>query len=263
MQGNKVYWQDRSSRAENARKHHEQMLLKYADEIAYSVTETKMYGGQDLMPVYDAEGAVPECIYENAGTDAAFIRAWQQYQGKKIAVLDFASYQSPGGKFMEGSSAQEESLCHVSTLYECLAAKKNYYTWNTQHKNHALYTNRALYVPNVVFDVNGIHAEGNVIACAAPNRSAFVRYNYGKDADEKNHMALESRIRFIKAVAEDNNVDVLILGAFGCGVFGQDQDETAALFKDIFAKTSVSHLIYAVPVGVHPKNAEAFQKIAC
>ena len=41
---------------------------------------------------------------------------------ESICALNFASYKNPGGKFMDGSSAQEECLCHESILYEVLSA---------------------------------------------------------------------------------------------------------------------------------------------
>ena len=50
--------------------------------------------------------------------------AAKDYQGKKIAVLNFANNHSVGGApFSAG--AQEESLCRCSTLYACLGAMKS------------------------------------------------------------------------------------------------------------------------------------------
>lgn len=74
-----------------------------------------------------------------------------QHRDGKTAVLNFASYKNPGGKFMEGSSAQEECLCHASTLYNVLKQFPVYYQWNRVHNNRALYTNRALYSEDVIF----------------------------------------------------------------------------------------------------------------
>ena len=52
---------------------------------------------------------------------------------------------------MEGSSAQEECLCHTSNLYNVLKRFPKYYEWNKKHNNKALYTNRAMYSENVTF----------------------------------------------------------------------------------------------------------------
>ena len=38
-------------------------------------------------------------------------------ENERLAALNFASFKNPGGMYMEGSSAQEESLCHYSILY--------------------------------------------------------------------------------------------------------------------------------------------------
>ena len=81
-------------------------------------------------------------VFCDKDTMSALIDEGHDNPGEKIAVLNFASYQNPGGKFLEGSSAQEESLCHASTLYECLSVQKDYchmgYGASTQEKRKAL-----------------------------------------------------------------------------------------------------------------------------
>ena len=83
--------------------------------------------------------------------DMDSVSAIFQYAENNTAVLNFASYKNPGGMFVNGSKAQEECLCHESFLYNVLKENQNYYNWNNQHKNRALYLNRALYSPNIKF----------------------------------------------------------------------------------------------------------------
>lgn len=54
-------------------------------------------------------------------------------KGLRTAVLNFASSTSPGGGVTRGASAQEESLCRVSTLYPCL---KDGRMWNLFYAPH-------------------------------------------------------------------------------------------------------------------------------
>jgi uncharacterized protein (TIGR02452 family) len=253
------YWHDRAAFAEAAREHHKKMLKTYADQIAESVKGTVVYGGDGKEPEKDGmRETEPSFLFTEQNTVPALYKAAELYPGKKIAVLNFASYQHPGSKYMDGDLGQEESLCRESTLYECLMGCPAFYEWNRQHKNHALYTDRALYVPNVIFGWNGA-VTSDVISIAPPNRTAYARY-FGETADKYNHNALASRIRFIKEVAESEHVQVLIIGAFGCGEAGQDQDEVASLFHDAFAVTSVEHVVCAVPPK-NAKNQEAFQRV--
>ena len=259
------YWASKDRNIRAAQEHHTEMLKKYPDEIQASISRTICYGGDEKTP--ERIAGVPNrhtAVFWDKETNNAVIDARDDYPDKKIAVLNFASYQNPGGKYLEGSSAQEETLCHASTLYECLEAQPGYYEYNKNHKNYSLYTDRALYVPDVVFETDdGDRVSADVITCASPNRRAYARYfsTQFPDFDKRNREALISRISFIRDIAEENKVDVLILGAFGCGVFGQDQDETAAIFQAVFNDTSVPHLLYAVPSKFSEKNAEAFQNI--
>ena len=174
----------------------------------------------------------------------------------RTVVLNFASYKNPGGGFMNGSSAQEESLCHASTLYEVLTSSSLslYYGYNNSHKNNALYEDRALWSPSIIFEKDGKTVRADVITCAAPNRKAYI--GYAKGADEaRNLETLRSRIFFVADVIKAHmDVRTAILGAFGCGVFGQDPGMVAGFFKEAFQDTEIKTVYAVIDKGGHSKK---------
>lgn len=253
----KEYWDDKKKLAELAEQHTEEMEKQYRVEIGMSAAETMTYtGGKKFKSNFaGGQSATPEVIVADADSVSAIFT----YGSGKTAVLNFASYKEPGGLFLKGSKAQEECLCHSSFLYNVLSRQKDYYEWNRQHKNRGLYLDRALYSPDISFFKNGEVACCDVITCAAPNISAARKYCM--IYDDENHDVLYKRIRFVLQVAEDQKVDTLILGAFGCGVFGQKPTEVAAAFKEFLSKgSSISRVIFAIPDGKNG-NLAAFREI--
>lgn len=157
----------------------------------------------------------------------------------KIGVLNFASAKHPGGGVLKGAKAQEESICRISTLYSCLNTeflKDNYYSYHIEKKKE--YSDRIIYIPNVLVfksddnDFCQILDEKNwynidIISCAAHNQEAF------KLKDEKLKEINYNKIKAIIECAVENNIDNLILGAFGCGAFANDPKLVSKTFKKI------------------------------
>ena len=161
--------------------------------------------------------------------------------------------------FINGSKAQEECLCYASYLYNVLLEfVPSFYDWNNKNKNRALYLNRGLYSPNIMFCGDGNCVLCDVITCAAPNKSAAQRYQ--RVTDSENTEVLKSRIKFVLDIAKENQVDLLILVAYGCGVFGQDAKEVANIFKEYLSTTHkcFEKVVFAIPNG-RDKNFEAFE----
>ena len=252
MSKTSLYWENKKERAKRAERHTKEMEAKYYREILESVKKTKTYS-PDSEFNQKGEPKQPETMFLNTDTvTALFARGYG-----KVAVLNFASYKNPGGMFLKGSKAQEECLCHSSFLYNVLRNCKEYYQWNNDNKNRALYLDRALYNRNVRFFSEDESLLCDVITCAAPNWSAAQKF--GNATKEENNELLKDRIQFIKNIAEDNRDDVIILGAWGAGVFGQDAEIVAKYMSEIFSETTIKRVVFAVPGN--DENYTAFKNV--
>lgn len=76
--------------------------------------------------------------------------------------------------------------------------------------------------------------------------------------EEENTEALTSRIHFIHQIVAEQEVDILILGAFGCGIFKQDPTEIAEQFKEEFKTSVVRKVVFAIPPEKKTSNIDAF-----
>lgn len=241
----KRYWEDKKPRALTARNHTKVMQEKYGLDIQNVVANTKIYDDNSNFRII-SEDKETEIIVEDIDSVGAVMK--YTYNGVNTAVLNFASYKNPGGMFLNGSKAQEECLCHESFLYNVLKEfQTEFYDWNNQRKNKALYLNRALFSPEILFIRGAKQERCSVITCAAPNKSAAQKYQ--NVSDEENTKVLRSRIKFVLDIAKENNVHTLILGAYGCGVFGQDATEIANIFKEYLTTThkDFGTVVFAIP----------------
>ena len=128
-----VYFDRKNELKEKALKHTEKMEEQFENEIQKCVENTLVYGEEaNPAPVAlkRAEGIAAPKVYIDTLDSVSSI--FSHHTGK-TAVLNFASYKNPGGKFIEGSSAQEECLCHASYLYNVLLRMPKYYKWNKDH----------------------------------------------------------------------------------------------------------------------------------
>lgn len=250
MQTISHYWVNKDERATLAQQHVEMVKTKYSGAIETSIRRAQIYTRKPEQEVKTSSfftQTVPQVVVAQDSVTAV-LNAARNHPNKKIVVLNFASYKNPGGAFLRGSRAQEESLCHESTLYPVLARfEEQYYVPNRQNLNRALYTDRALYTPEIIFMREDQSAIVDVLTCAAPNLRTAAKYNLV--SAEENVKTLEKRIAFIFQILASQHVKIFIAGAFGCGVFGQDPAVVAHIFKK-YAKeipTDLEQIIYAVP----------------
>lgn len=183
-------------------------------------------------------------------TFEAAMKLHQEFPDKKIAVLNFASATRPGGGVKNGSSAQEESLCRCSTLFPTLDRRwlwQKYYDVNRAAKN-VIHTDACIYSPEVIICKtdesipqrlpHDQFVTVDVISCAAPNlRNEPANWHNpetGKAVRMDSNQLFEihlKRARHILHIAAANKVDILILGAFGCGAFANDPEVVAQAYR--------------------------------
>lgn len=154
--------------------------------------------------------------------------------GRRVCALNFASAKNPGGGFLGGSRAQEESLARSSALYVCIEGSPMY----DYHRRRGdpMYSHYALYSPDVpVFrDDAGDLLERpwscSFITCPAVN--AKVTLARDAHAGPAIRDAMRERVARVLAIAAANGQSHLVLGAWGCGVFGNDPAEIAESFRE-------------------------------
>lgn len=188
---------------------------------------------------------------------------------KNTCVLNFASATKPGGGFLNGRQAQEESLSRQSALYESIK-DSNFYSIHSRRPNDNYYTDSMIYSPNVpVFrdDRNESllpvdeYFTVNVITSAAPNKSKIDKEKYSMNSKPDLNKILLTRIRKIIICAIDKENDALVLGAYGCGVFGNDPKDVSKIFKKVLVDEDYGKyfrkVVFAIP-GPHSENFKAF-----
>ena len=194
----------------------------------------------------------------------------QEHPNTKVTVLNFASARNPGGGFLNGSLAQEESLALHSGLYACLKGDKMYP--HHQNMRGGIYSDWCIWSPDVpVFREErggGRLLETpwlvSVITCPCLNKSAIQKH--ASMTDTELEPALRKRmIRFLSAVAAHHEGN-LVLGAWGCGVFGNDPTMIARLFAEVLALPAFQNrwprIVFAVlDTTKHGRTIAPFKRI--
>jgi uncharacterized protein (TIGR02452 family) len=163
-------------------------------------------------------------------------------------LLNFASATNPGGGFLSGARAQEEYLARSSCLYQCIRSNPMYAFHRANYD--PLYTDYLIYSPGVpvIRDDSGALLETPytiaIITCAAVNANrvpAERRHEIGP--------AMLRRICKVLSVGIAHGHDGIVLGAWGCGAFGNDGDEIGGLFHAALSgkfKSAYRRVIFAV-----------------
>ena len=223
--------------------------VRLAEGVAAAVAGTRLYvPGQQVAAPVPGGGPAPLAEVSNETSLAAARRL-----GDGVACLVFASARSPGGGFLNGAQAQEESIARASALYHCQTspAAREFYDYHRRQPD-LRYSDRVIYSPSVpVFrdDDEALLDHPHLVSfltVAAPNLGAIVSSQPGSAPSVPAVLAV--RARRMLAVAAAHGHRRLVLGAWGCGVFRNDPATVAAVFADQLSETrgQFDHVAFAV-----------------
>jgi uncharacterized protein (TIGR02452 family) len=178
---------------------------------------------------------------------AAYHTSRNNRNNHRVAILNFADALEPGGLVFYGATTQEEDICRCTNLYPCLTkdiCKEQYYDYNAKYceiTDSAIYTDALIYSKDVrILRDSHTYAELtdaiyiDVITCPAPACSV-------------SESVLIQRIRGILRAACYNQVDDIILGAWGCGAFRQNPEVVGACFGEELRKVNYfRRVIFAI-----------------
>ena len=236
----------KEERKAEALKHNGMVKGIFATEIAKAVETAVIYEDGD-----GRELELPEPRFESTEAKVAWMdapRAAARAKGK-VCLVDPANYRTPGGNYLGGGWSPEEQICAESNLFPILEGLRPTYYDQNKHTGHGgLFSDRAVYLTDVVFTTEGTMKKRDIIVCAPPNRR-FALESHRSEAECD--MDLANRVRTVLHIAAANEVDVLIVGAFGCGFFDNDPSKVAGLFRTwIDAHPGqFQQVVFAIPGG--------------
>jgi uncharacterized protein (TIGR02452 family) len=204
--------------------------VEISEQVAASIKKARYYSPEH----YHISGYTGphKTLFEVTNETTLSAHRRHQAKGHNVVSLNFASGTHPGGGFLSGARAQEEYLCRSSALYLTLKDCPMY-SYHRKHEDSGgcLFSDAMIYSPDVPVFRDDEHALlpatylASFITCAAP---------LAKHANEAELAYLPTflgdRITKILSVAQWNGHNSLVLGAWGCGAYGNDGHEVASLF---------------------------------
>lgn len=234
----------KEERAAQAAKHLSFVKGVFAKETESSIQTATIYEDGEAraaqLPEPKAEAT------ETAVTTAFAVSALHDASGK-VTLVDAASFTRPGGAYEDGAFGPEQVLCSESNLYPILQGiKPTYHSKNRGYACGQLFTDRAAFLKDVVFNREGSMRTANVIVVPEPNRArALENHRSERECDA----CLANRIETLLNIAALQETETLIVGAFGCGRQGFPPAQVIEQFQSWIDthQGAIPKIVFAVP----------------
>lgn len=223
---------------------------------------------------------VQECVLKTGCINADCVDVAEKMinDGLNPAILNLASRRRSGGGYDRGMSAQEETLCRLSTLsqllyqyydpkYKCVQDAEVPHRFNAYPLNIDF---GGIYSPDVMFfrhNLRDAYAfREKPFACGVITVAALsFREPNNYCNEERQYMSSDggftpqgeaiqlNKVRTIYRLALKNGHDSIVLGAFGCGVNKLPCDDVARQFAQVLEesefKGKFKALVFAILEG--------------
>jgi len=242
-------------------------LVDIAAAQQRAVAGSRLYKPAELDVLRDEAAAAAAALADRAPqievtgetTLAAAYRHVVREAAGATVCLNFASAKNPGGGFLKGSQAQEESLARSSGLYPCIAQMEDMYRYN-RNLPTCLYSDYMIYSPDVpVFknDRGERLAQSYAVSfLTAPAVNAGVVRERQPELEARIHAVMLERIRKLLAVIWQQGADSLVLGAYGCGVFRNRPADVAGYFRQVLHDERFGVLFRQIVFAVYDKSPQ-------
>lgn len=175
-------------------------------------------------------------------------------EGHRPLVHNLASNLRPGGGWKKGAKAQEEDLFRRSDYYRHLHSR--YYPLGP---TDAIYSPGVTVIKDSSYNKQKPYFQVDCLAVAGLRQPKLIRGKF----QPKDEELLRTKIRQIFQIADYHRHDYLVLGALGCGAFGNPPEEVARIFKEELAnfRHSFVKIVFAVLCKRDLYNYEVFSRI--
>lgn len=230
----------------------EQCQVVLPDE-AHEIAETEIGHNPDI-----AEKCRFSCVNEDSFTAAikmlsAGSKNLAEDEKAEPLVLNFANPVHIGGGVRNGARAQEEDLCRQSSLLLSLESREafKYYKYN-RGLHGKMGSDAFILSPKVeiIKDRNGDFLESPRIAAAITCAAPYLKFGMGRMTMPEYCDMMLLRIKGLLKFAAQSGYTRLVLGAWGCGAFGNDPKIMSDLFNKAFQETNPDGLFREVCFAV-------------
>ncbi|KAM0722459.1 hypothetical protein Q7P37_001900 [Cladosporium fusiforme] len=200
-----------------------------------------------------------------------------------VAVLNMASPIRPGGGFLDGANSQEEFLCARTTLYPSL--------WDSFYRlpeAGGIYTPDVLVFRDSTPEANDLSKRDRYFVdmlSAGMFRFPDAR-GRSEDRDssctcgvsycDNDREIVTRKMKAVMRIAESKGAERLVLGAWGCGAYGNPVKEVAKIWRKVIAGgprqrrpnaeqwDGIKEIVFAIPDRSMVREFErAFTDVLC